>query len=110
MPGCGDRLEHVLAVALELCRADSGDLCELLAAARAGAGDRREDAVVEDVERRDVLALRPVPPPQGESVVERRIGDGLGPRRRRLRPGAVRQGVPQSRPSGAVDPEPEGPP
>ena len=93
--------EHVGAVALELRRADTRDLGELVPRAGARAGDRGERAVVEHDVGRDLLGLRPLPPPRRERVVQLRVGGSNGLSRGSCRDGhRAPTGSPRRAPRG----------
>ena len=78
-PEPGSHLQHLVAVALELRRADARDGEQLLARARLRLGDRGQDAVREDVERRHALVGRAAAAPVGERLVDRIAGPDAAP-------------------------------
>ena len=61
--GAHQRAEHVVAVALELRRADAGDRARSPSDLRLAAGDLRERRVVEDDVRRHLVRARALEPP-----------------------------------------------
>src|SRR5438552_6632237 len=87
---CGEGVDHLLAVALELGRADAGDAGQLFERPWPRLRDRVERSIAEDVERGNAVAVCARPPPRLQLAVELRVR--LRCRRRRRRVGCLRPG------------------